>query len=432
MVPTKISVILIMLIPKNLQNINPIPVDTSAPLAWFADCGYFVVNKEIYLHKVYAMQAATRHGLGPKDVIWVFNNDVYDAVDWKQPKNISLQSLYQARARQLREKYNYLALSFSGGGDSTNVLDSFILNNIHLDEVIIGWPRSQTAGKYTPNLSVVGSNFVSEWDYLIEPKLKWLEKVAPKTKITIADPYHSIASEEPQSDIVEVTVSHNLIGYKRQKAIDDILLDRQKTFKNCAIIMGINTPNLFLMKNHLLTFFADATTSRWPSDYTHKGLQRKVEYFYWTPDMPEIPCVQGHALLAALKINKEIKAMVPNFDTGKNLPNSQETGYAEGKIKNLYSEGLRRWVKSVLYPTYDFKLLQVNKTNSSTLSPDWFSWFYDNAHSTEILQSHNSAITSHQNLIDPIFFKNKNGEVHDYHTFQSKFYHLGDLNENIM
>jgi len=414
-----------LFIPKNFTDVNPVPVDTMAPLSWFSNCGYFVVDKEIFLHKIYALQAATRKRLAPEDITWIFNNDAYNSINWTAPKNVSLASLYRARAQQLREKYSYLVLSFSGGGDSTNVLDSFILNNIHLDEVLVGWPRSQTAGKYTPNLSSSNTNFVSEWDYLIQPKLKWLETVSPKTKITIVDPYENLVAKEPEKDIVEITPRHNYIGVMRYKAIDDVLLERQETYKNVAIIMGINPPNLLVSQKRLYTYFNDVVTSMWPSDYTYKGLNRQVEYFYWTPDMPEIPCVQAHALLAALKTNKDMQKYLsaPEFDHKA----ANVTGHTFNKIKNLYSEILRRYIKSVLYPTYDYNNLQVDKNSSAAATPEWFSWFYDNPHSKEILQPHDNIIAEHQSLIDPRFFIMNKGQVAEYYIFRSKLYYVGEL-----
>ena len=45
--------------------------------------------------------------------------------------------LCRQRAQELRDTYRYLRLWFSGGADSQTALDSFINNNIHLDEIIV-------------------------------------------------------------------------------------------------------------------------------------------------------------------------------------------------------------------------------------------------------------------------------------------------------
>jgi hypothetical protein len=405
-------------IPKNLQHIDPVPVDTTAPLSWFAKNGYYVVDNKIFRNKIYAMQEATKKRLGPKGIEWIFNNDIYDELDWKTPSDLSLSEVYRLRAQQLRDKYDYLILSFSGGGDSTNILDSFVLNGIHLDEVVVGWARSQTAGKYEANLSTDPTNYLSEWDYLVEPKLKWLQSVSPETKITIVDPYDNLQAAEPDDDIATLTVRHNYIGYKRYKAIDSILLDRQSKHKNCAIILGVNPPWPVRIKRHLLILIGDPPTCSWGSDYTNHGLQRNVEFFYWTPDMPEITKTQAHVLLNHLQACPEFINLIPEY---------QVDGISRKSVNKTDSENLRRWIKKILYPTYNYQNLQVAKNTSPNIVPEWFSWFYDHPHSQEIMQPHQSAITSHQNLISPSFFVTRDGVIHDYVSYRLKPYYIGDL-----
>lgn len=43
----------------------------------------------------------------------------------------------ERRIRQLRDKYNYIRLWFSGGKDSTLALSTAIKNNVHIDEIVI-------------------------------------------------------------------------------------------------------------------------------------------------------------------------------------------------------------------------------------------------------------------------------------------------------
>jgi hypothetical protein len=343
-------------------------------------------------------------------------------LDWKTPSGLPLTEWYRRRAQQLREKYDYLLLTFSGGGDSTNVLDSFILNNIHLDEVMVWWPRHLTAGKYVPNPSEDAKNYSSEWDYLIEPKLKWLEKVAPRTKITIVDNLVDLKPEESKDDLTKITVRHTWNGIKRWQGFDSVLEQRQKTHKNCAIIMGINPPVIAKMKRHFLVYFVDSLANAlYGPDYTDQGLCRNVEFFYWTPDMPELVREQAHALLNNLRLNPQFLNLVSEWNIDSSGKRVQV-----GDLGSDY-EKQRRWIKSVLYPSYDYRNLQVNKIKNMIGRSEWFSWFYDNPHSHEIIQPHLSAITSHQNLIDPSFLIHRNGEVNDYYPYRSKLYFIGDL-----
>ena len=401
------------------SGIDTTPVDTMTPLNVFAKHGYYVVDNKIFKHKVYAMQDASRKSLKPTDVKWVFNEHVFDKIDWKTSNHVPLLELYRRRAQQLREKYSYLVLAFSGGGDSTNVLDSFVLNKIHLDEVVVHWPRHLTAGRYTPNLSSDPTNMCSEWDYLVEPKLKWLEKAAPKTKITIVDNMMELRPEEPGSNLVTQTTHHTYNGIKRSQAWDDVLLERQKVHKNCAIIMGVSPPRLVTVSRHLMTYFMDNMVVVPRSDITDQGLYRNVELFYWTPDMPEIVKEQAHACLRGLRANPAMTDCIQAWAVdGKT--NRRDVSRADNEIQ-------RRWMKSILYPTYDYTQLQVDKPSDANNRPELFSWLYDNPHSKEILQPHFSAIASHQKIIDPSFFVKVDGAVINYVAFNTKMYHIGDI-----
>jgi len=63
------------------------------------------------------------------DDFWLTNK-------WYNPKESFLELLKQ-RALQLRNSYKYLILYYSGGSDSATVLQTFINNNIPLDEIVI-------------------------------------------------------------------------------------------------------------------------------------------------------------------------------------------------------------------------------------------------------------------------------------------------------
>lgn len=94
----------------------------------------YQVGNRFFSYKVEAGEYAVRTN---SKVNYVFHDDVYSAIDWLRPVTFDLDVLYSQRARQLREKYDYLILAYSGGADSQNVLDTFIDNDIHLDEIVI-------------------------------------------------------------------------------------------------------------------------------------------------------------------------------------------------------------------------------------------------------------------------------------------------------
>lgn len=59
----------------------------------------------------------------------------YD-VDWTQEPKESIKELCKQHAQLIRDSYDYVILYFSGGSDSTTILNAFLDNNIPIDEII--------------------------------------------------------------------------------------------------------------------------------------------------------------------------------------------------------------------------------------------------------------------------------------------------------
>ena len=146
--------------------------------------GYYQVGAEIYTHKISALMSSSKGNNSPE---WHFHNDVYEKLNWQADSKFTLNELYQARAKQLREKYDYLVLSFSGGSDSWTALQAFIDSGTHLDEIFVRWPMSATCGKYAVNTNTHASNILSEWTLTIQPMLAKYQNLLSNTKITVHD-----------------------------------------------------------------------------------------------------------------------------------------------------------------------------------------------------------------------------------------------------
>jgi hypothetical protein len=81
--------------------------------------GYYTVDGIDFQSKIQACIFANKHN---KKVEWKFNNQAFDTYNWSIEPEQSLDQLYDRRANDLREKYDYLILSYSGGADSHNIL----------------------------------------------------------------------------------------------------------------------------------------------------------------------------------------------------------------------------------------------------------------------------------------------------------------------
>ena len=141
--------------------------------------GYYSVGDKILINKADALIEATS---SKNNVHWNFNDEIFSFIDWTIPIDVSLNELYRQRAQQLRDKYDYLSLYYSGGVDSTNVLHAFIDNNILLDEIVMYRPK--LLDTFTNRIDRSNNNVFSEIEFAAIPHLKKYIK-DPRTNIRI-------------------------------------------------------------------------------------------------------------------------------------------------------------------------------------------------------------------------------------------------------
>jgi hypothetical protein len=100
-------------------------------------------------------------------------------VAWNIEPTKTLKQLYKERAQEIRDNYEYVIVCYSGGNDSSNVLESFYYNNIHIDEIVLVGSFSQDESKEI-DLNHNKDLYVNAF-----PLLKTLH--LPNTKITTID-----------------------------------------------------------------------------------------------------------------------------------------------------------------------------------------------------------------------------------------------------
>lgn len=142
--------------------------------------GYYIVNNRQYLLKTEALAAANGD---VKKLKFVFNDDIYDRFDWKRDPfpDLSISDLYRMRAQELRDNNDYIVVMFSGGPDSTNMLESFVHNGIKVDEIV-------NYNSYESTRVVEGTLNNADYFYNVKPKLEALSRDFNfNPKITILD-----------------------------------------------------------------------------------------------------------------------------------------------------------------------------------------------------------------------------------------------------
>jgi hypothetical protein len=107
--------------------------------------GYYTVGDRKTYSKLQSIEWQQETGLFPE---WNFNDSVFDSFDWTEEPTESLWDLYKARARQIRNEYDYVVLWYSGGSDSHNMLDAWISAGLQIDEIAVTWNYCATRDPY--------------------------------------------------------------------------------------------------------------------------------------------------------------------------------------------------------------------------------------------------------------------------------------------
>ena len=376
----------------------------STPTSKLYPYGYYKVGAEIFDHKISALLRATETRTRPT---WHFHDDVYNGLNWEEDLPISLPQIYQQRAKQLREKYDYITISFSGGSDSWTVVNAFISSNTYIDEIFVRWPVAGTQKHQVNATDTSAGNILSEWELAIVPSLKKIRDLIPDTKITIHDWSNEILTSEVTDkdwmltqDFLNVAsfLKFQSIGKGEQQAIDKGL----KT----AIVFGIDKPQLWAKDGNIYCYFLDKLVN------THAyGENRVSELFYWTPDFPEITLVQSRLLFKYIKDNPAVADLIDR-----------------NKLYNPETKAIWNSVaRSIIYQEYSQLGLWQSEKPTSNIMCENDAWI-NPLENEKYLQSWKYGLSNVISSISSEYFEYRHGNVDNFGGFISGTYYLGNIN----
>ncbi len=375
--------------------------------------GYYQAGDKKFISKHQALLYAGNNEL---DVTYKFFDHVWTNFDKSNIGKYSLQELYKQRAQQLRDKYDYLILYFSGGADSYNVLRSFVDNGIKLDEVCVKWAREPLHSNthlYTPNQTeLTAYNYLSEWDYAIKPALEWLGKEYPDIKIEIVDWFE---------DKTEKGLEYSLNKVNHFQDVEVGLLsvwspsERQLFDKGIRVgsIYGVDKPNIYLENNKWYIYFSDNGVAMGnPNDFNPLG----TEYFYHSPDFPLLAFEMAKRVIDEFKVNNELMKTVVNQD------NRRDRKFI------LYSWQIQqKQIRHIIYDNWTDRFQAYKPMKPDRSDKHW--WIYSHPELKDYLTKYTSMFQLH---IDQIksrkylawdFEKNK---AYHYQIFITKKYFVCD------
>jgi hypothetical protein len=370
--------------------------------------GFYTVGDKKFYSKPMALMEATQTNQFPH---WNFNNNVFDNLNYTQCPETPLLDLYRIRAQQLRDKYDYIRLELSGGSDSVTALYSFVNNNIHIDEVVVKYPKTGEKNVEDDPFNHKPENTLSEFKYAALPVLNWLKTRAPRTKITIYDYSVDMLTTSYDEGWVLNTkdyfqpghaFKHNPIAAKEHKELAD-------SGKNICVLYGVDKPKVCIKDKKWYMYFIDVIANHsvgTVGDYTNLT----NEYFFWTPDLPELVLKQAHIVINWF-----------------NLPQNQYLQYLCRWPNYSYTQrsAYEHIVKPLIYPHYDPTTFQTNKPSNSFYNEMDY-WFYTNLKDTDQYRIWKAGLRFLVDKIDPKFFNYEMGEPVGFVGFLSPFHYLGE------
>ena len=300
--------------------------------------GFYQVGNRTTFSKIEAIEWQQQLKFFPQ---WNFNEDIFSSYNWKIEPIETLDELYARRARQIRDTYDYVVVCYSGGADSSNVLDTFVKNNIHVDEVL------------TINQFEFDSNPLSELNIeqtkVVYPSIQKLmqqgKRIFHRT-LDVSSIIKKIAFDKKM--LLERAYYYKCRGrYMAFAYLREVVLEYKKIIdsgQKLVFVWGGDKPRLYFDNKKFCIKFVDGVIDAMVNSAVQiAGREEDYhELFYWAPESVDIICKQGHILK---RYFERQTAKLEWYSHFKNYPiinkliytNYNENEFSIGKIDSTVS-----------------------------------------------------------------------------------------------
>lgn len=219
------------------------------------------------------------------DLEFIIDNNKWSLINWQIEPRESFRNLLIQRAKQLRDKYKYLTLYYSGGSDSETMIQSFILANVYPDEIVL-------------NIQLINNkNPILDTDFAIS-KLQFYKNFLKNTKITInyldRDSFITFLKKNPHDTFIGGAI--NAITRQSNISLVQANLLKNNNIINSGHIMGEFKPQIYVLDNKFYSTILPTVTTGHYNDF-----------FFTSIDLPELHIKQNHLVKNYFKIRPHLK-----------------------------------------------------------------------------------------------------------------------------
>ena len=385
----------------------------------FTKHGYYLINGIKTLSKFEAWQFSKGNF---NDIQFIYNDELMSTYDWTVEPAEDIYQLYSDRARQIRNDYDYVVLLYSGGIDSHTILETFLQNNLRVDEIctLSNTGVESVTGKFNQEVFNRAIPFVNLLDLnLLGTKFRLVD-ISQLVINQYSDEFHfenhHYYVNGPVNNWSNTARSHIL----KSHITDHIKLSEQG--KKICYVWGFDKPFINVIDGKYCLQFPDACVDMNVRQYVNRvTLQEKFTNFYDEPfftskDCPKISIKQAHMLVNAMKkIPIGDERLVGQDD----LPNTGP--FVVHHRAQYYRFLTKRMVDSIIYPNAILKMFKDDKMKGSVILTARDHWFNKSNHSNQHrwIQNLNNLVTANKD-----FYKFKNNKLITINHILSKPYFI--------
>lgn len=325
--------------------------------------GYYTVGSSFKTYsKLLAIQESRKTGHLSQ---WHFNPDTYRAYNWTREPDVSIRELYRRRAQEIRDNYDYVVIWYSGGADSWMVLESFLQNDIKIDE-IAHWHAVE--GDKDPYSKCLNEEvFVTAIPHVqrIREKYPHIKHRSVDMTDLIIQTYHRPEVKFDYIYDMKAVIASNTIGraYLREYVQDyqDIINRGQKM----CFVFGTEKPRMILRDNRYHVLFVDAFSDTLPRIQRMADNGYYDEWFFWGPNCMDLIAKQCHMVRRVLETEGPNSTWLEATPEFHHQPRSRKTGLY---LKNDFFH-------DIIYPGWNPEtVVSVKSTNMLIGGRDGWFW----------------------------------------------------------
>ncbi|MCR9204266.1 MAG: hypothetical protein NXH75_06805 [Halobacteriovoraceae bacterium] len=259
---------------------------------------YWTYNGRKYLNKWELLESSKGFN---QDIHFHYHDQAFSSFNWSREPKLSWDALLKARALQLRQKYDYIRLFYSGGVDSQTMLEAFIENDIPLDEILVF-----RGSVYTDNFNEDPAE--AEVTQVALPYLESIQHRIPKTKITILETTAKWLTDHLTEDYFYEESSFALRAWREKHLYrfhPKLFAPFEKGLYHCDLRGGD--------KPRVLKFDEKYYMAMWDGSRIWEVGDQFLENFYLTPEFPELHSKQCHMVKNAIKFRADNEGCIKKY-----------------------------------------------------------------------------------------------------------------------